>query len=186
MDSTKKYRRNGIDYIGANNLIISIPRYITEDGSSSIDEELIVRYKSPKGTVSENIYIPKDKTNESHKKALYALWKALKNKIKNAKENEDLNPYRIINSAGFSGKFKDKNDPQMSLFASKLDDISNSLENKGLIKEAYQLDIIANMLDILYNSNKSHSFFDELSNFSIDPEIGTKVLDIANELELIK
>jgi len=186
MDSTKKYRKNGIDYIGANNLIISIPRYISEDGHSNIEEELIVRYKSPKGTISENIYIPKDKTNEDHKKALYALWKTLKNKIKNAKENEDLNPYKIINSAGFSGKFKDKNDPQMSLFASKLDDISNSLENKGLIKEAYQLDIIANMLDVLYNSNKSHAFFDELSNSNIDSEIGIKVLNIADKLDIIR
>jgi len=54
------------------------------------------------------------------------------------------------------------------------------------MKEAYSLDIIANTLETLYNSNKSTLFFDELSNIDIEPETGVKILDIADKLKLLK
>jgi hypothetical protein len=68
---------------------------------------------------------------------------------------------------------------EMPLTAS-LDSISDRLERLGCIKEAYALDVIANMLD-RWVSSQSTQFFDEVTNQGIEPDTAVKVLDIAGE-----
>jgi len=68
---------------------------------------------------------------------------------------------------------------EMPLTAS-LDRISDRLERLGCIKEAYDLDVIANTLD-RWMCSQSIQFFDEVTNQGIEPDIAVKVLDIAGE-----
>jgi len=68
---------------------------------------------------------------------------------------------------------------EMDLLAS-LDRIADRLEKRGCIKEAYDLDVIANTLD-RWMSSQSTQFFDEVSNQGIEPDTAVKVLDIAVE-----
>lgn len=60
-------------------------------------------------------------------------------------------------------------------FTASLDRISDRLERKGYIKEAYELDVIANTLS-KWQSNKSNLFFDEIQNRDIDVQDATSVL----------
>ena len=140
MAAIKTYHKDGIEFIGANNLLINNP--------AINDSELIIRYKNPKtDKVIEDTIVPYDMNNEEHKRAIFAFWQVLKDSMKKAEPEEDLNPFKIMNSRGFRGKLRGVHEEQqMSLFASKLDDMADLLENKGYIKEAYRLDVISNSL----------------------------------------
>lgn len=71
--------------------------------------------------------------------------------------------------------------------ASKLDLIASSVEAKGLIKEAEQIDILANTLEALevkpvrWCGINSILFWDEIANHDISYETAKKILDAYNE-----
>lgn len=102
--------------------------------------------------------LPKPGVKDSHNKL-----KGFLSFIENIASKKNLNPwtYNIKPYKKFDDVFDIVRDPtrkkddygeQMSLFASitkRLDKISEDLETKSLIKEAYDLDVISNTLDKL-------------------------------------
>jgi len=61
-----------------------------------------------------------------------------------------------------------------------LDKIANSLEDKGRIKEAHDIDVISNTIVSCWECNHVNLFSDEIQNQGIPVEVAKKVLDIAN------
>jgi len=117
MAEIKTYRRGDTTFLGANNLLISNPNVS--------NSELILRYINPKtNNISESTLIPNNPEDEEDKKALYAFWQALKSLMKKARPNDDLNPYKPMNSIGFRGKLREKGDPQQMTLPLKMSTIN--------------------------------------------------------------
>lgn len=73
---------------------------------------------------------------------------------------------------------------QMTLLASRVDDLANLLEAQGMLREAADLDVVANTLESL-NTVKATHFFDEIANRGIEPGTAVSVLDTAEKVDLI-
>ena len=101
----------------------------------------------------------------------------------------DVNPFAFKDWKKFLTITPANKEPkveQTSLFASNaLDKIANRLENLGMIKEAYQLDIIANTIESCTDCNHVNLFSDEIQNQGIQPELAKKVLDIAKSTGVV-
>ncbi len=183
MTELKKGTKDGISYWYADRVPFML-------GDIAINAKSIpFRYKNPKnGKLYENEIVPyftedqEDKILKEHLTAMHALWVKLNDSLMKAKPGDDINIFSIMNSHEFKGKVRLKTEaPQMRLtfassITSKLDEISNTLEDIGLIKEAFALDTFSDLYDG-WKSNEETLFFDELNNRKINPQDAISVLN---------
>jgi hypothetical protein len=120
------------------------------------------------GTTSEEVIRNAERIDGVWYASLYDVeeWKKRRNKPKDQVHLELIKKWKEVTTRTHDGtflkSFSDK-ESMINKLAAVLDNIANSLEFKGLMKEATELDIISNTLEAAYDPKSMTFELDELT-----------------------
>lgn len=100
----RRGKKDNTDYLYIDNLMIS--------DNPVAEKRFHLRYKKPGGKIYEMTLVPQDPEEKEDLKALHSLWYALKDKMKKARPNQDINIFKLLNAEPFRSRIRREEEPQ--------------------------------------------------------------------------